>query len=145
MHVKTHWSLISRFDLNEAHIVFSFFFFFLQIRLCFRFKLCTRSWTSVMFSQSAAPRIIWSTRPKEAMYVSPFLSFLFFLSLSQLELLWLFSHATFMCSSVNPSVCLPLAEGFISKVQRIRVTSFFQPRSNITYFPFMNNSLCCYL
>lgn len=67
-----------------------------------------------MFSQSAAPGIIWSTRPKEAMYVRLFLfsfsRFVFF----PLNLL-LFSassRATFTCSSVNP-ICLSAA-GFFS-------------------------------
>lgn len=44
-------------------------------------------------------------------------SFSFQLGLLQLSLS-LF-HANFMCSSVDPSVCLPLAEGFISKMQHI--------------------------
>lgn len=33
------------------------------------------------------------------------------------------SHATFKCSSVRPSVCLPTAEGFISKLRSFRATS----------------------
>lgn len=33
------------------------------------------------------------------------------------------AHATFKCSSVRPSVCLPTAEGFISKLRRFRATS----------------------
>lgn len=53
-----------------------------------------------MFSQSAAPRIIWSTRPKEAMYVTSlsFASFAVFFPPSFYSL----TSCFYMC----PSVCL---------------------------------------